>query len=634
MLHRHKSADITKNVADFFIDSKHFIAPYLVKLFNYIYDKGEYPESWTEGIIVPIFKKGDRVDPSNYRGITLVNIMAKIFSLTLRNRINTFCESEHIFNDKQFGFRDNHSTTDCIFILHSIIQKVLVNKSKLYCAFIDYEKAFDTVNHDALWIKLVKSGVSCKMLNMIKAIYANVKSCIRNGKSMSTSNFFDVSLGVKQGEPLSPLLFILFLNDISESIDFQNLTDKDVELLSIYMLLFADDIALFTADPNSLQSLLNNVFEYSCKWGLKININKTKICIFEKRKTVNNFVWVINGEAIDIVDSFTYLGINFFYTGNMKYAIQILYEQALKAYNSLLSLFSKVNMDIKTKLNMFDSLITPILLYGSEIWGIYNYKDVDRLHIKFCKYLLGVKPQTSNVAVLGELGRVSLNVKAKERSLTYWTKIMKNTDSPIYNSFIDQMQTLHMTRNKTWALAIKTLLDDLGFSNIWIVFNTDANYTSLFRQRLYDQYIQDWNETIVNQPKLYYYKMFKIDFKYEKYLDVVNNTLVRKDLSRFRLSSHSLEIESGRYNNIDRCNRICKCCNLNVVESEYHFISCCPLYRTLRHRHGINVSFPSIQKFINIMSCSHTKTIRNVAKYVHHAMLIRQEKLNDVPASF
>ena len=87
----------------------------------------------------------------------------------------------------------------------------------MYCAFIDYEKAFDTVNHDALWIKLVKSGVSCKMLNMIKAIYANVKSCVRNGKSMSTSNLFDVSLGVKQGEPLSPLLFILFLNDISES---------------------------------------------------------------------------------------------------------------------------------------------------------------------------------------------------------------------------------------------------------------------------------------------------------------------------------------------------------------------------------------------------------------------------------
>ena len=99
---------------------------------------------------------------------------------------------------------------------------------------------------------------------------------------MSTSNLFDVSLGVKQGEPLSPLMFILFLNDISESLDFQNLTEKDVELLSIYMLLFADDIALFTTDPNSLQSLLNNVYEYSYKWGLKINVNKTQRFVYLK----------------------------------------------------------------------------------------------------------------------------------------------------------------------------------------------------------------------------------------------------------------------------------------------------------------------------------------------------------------
>lgn len=190
MLNRHKSADITNNVADFFIDSKNFIAPYLVQLFNHIYDTGEYPESWTKGIIVPIFKKGDRTDPSNYRGITLVNIMAKIFSLTLRNRINDWCENGNIFNDTQFGFRDNHSTSDCIFILHSIIQKVLMNKSKLYCAFIDYEKAFDTVNHEALWIKLLKSGVSCKMLRMIKSIYMNVKSCVRNCRNMEISDFF------------------------------------------------------------------------------------------------------------------------------------------------------------------------------------------------------------------------------------------------------------------------------------------------------------------------------------------------------------------------------------------------------------------------------------------------------------
>ena len=115
------------NVADFFIDCKEFIAPFLAKIFNYLFDNCVYPESWTKGSIVPLFKKGDKSNPANYRGITLVNILAKIFSLTLRNRLNNWCENESILNECQFGFRNNRSTSDYIFILQSIIQKVLAN---------------------------------------------------------------------------------------------------------------------------------------------------------------------------------------------------------------------------------------------------------------------------------------------------------------------------------------------------------------------------------------------------------------------------------------------------------------------------------------------------------------------------
>jgi len=87
-MNKHKSSDIDGNVIDFFIDAKEFITPYLVTMFNYIFEKGIYPESWCNGIIVPIFKKGDRTCAINYRGITLINVVAKLFSTLLRNRIN------------------------------------------------------------------------------------------------------------------------------------------------------------------------------------------------------------------------------------------------------------------------------------------------------------------------------------------------------------------------------------------------------------------------------------------------------------------------------------------------------------------------------------------------------------------
>ena len=166
-------------MADFFIDCKAFIAPYLCVIFNYVFDSCVYPEPWTKGVIVSLFKKGDRYNPESYRGITLVNIIAKIFSLILRNRLNTWCEEENVFNDNQFGFCGKRSTADAIFLLHSIIRRVLSHNNKLWYIFIDYKRAFDTVDRDALWLKLIQSGCSSKIINIIKCIYTKVQSCVK-----------------------------------------------------------------------------------------------------------------------------------------------------------------------------------------------------------------------------------------------------------------------------------------------------------------------------------------------------------------------------------------------------------------------------------------------------------------------
>ena len=183
-------------------------------------------------------------------------------------------------------------------------------------------------------------------------------------------------MGLKQGEPLSPLLFILFINDIRNVIDVESLTDNDLRILSIYLLLFADDIVLFTTDRESLQSQVDNIVRYSNQWSLKINVLKTKVCVFRKRREPISDHITINGESIDNVDNFIYLGVNFTSDGNLTSAVKQLNVQALKAYHSLLGVFDRVALDIQTKLSLFDSLIVPIILYGSEVWGIYNYKFI------------------------------------------------------------------------------------------------------------------------------------------------------------------------------------------------------------------------------------------------------------------
>ena len=371
--------------------------------------------------------------------------------------------------------------------MHCIIQKVLAYNSKLYCAFVDYEKAFDTIIRDALWLKLVENGVSCKIINIMKSLYSTVSACVKLSSNLSDA--FDVTLGLKQGEPLSPLLFILFINDISNSFNLQDLNEFNTNKLCIYLLLFADDLVLFSTNPATLQSMLNDLYEYSCKWGLKVNVKKTKVCIFEKRKTNNAKQWNLNNENIDVVDNFCYLGAKFYYNGNMNHAAKSLSEQALRAMNNLLSLFTRIPLDIKTKLSLFDTMVVPIILYSSEIWGVYDFKEVDKIHIKFCKTILGVKSQTPNMAVLGELGRYPLSLICKERGLKFWIKDKRNRESLINKVYLDQCQIEGLPNNRTnilWANKIKSILNNLGYSYIFNNFDSNIDYLPSLKLRLRD----------------------------------------------------------------------------------------------------------------------------------------------------
>ncbi|XP_053402477.1 uncharacterized protein LOC123564690 [Mercenaria mercenaria] len=363
--------------------------------------------------------------------------------------------------------------------------------------------------------------------------------------------------------------------------------------------MFADDMVLFTTDQKSLQAQLDSLYIYSVKWGLKINIDKTKICIFRKRKQNIDFQWYINDAPVETVNSFCYLGMKFNCNGALSEAIKALSDQALKAVNGLYSLFSRLKFDVKTKLTLFDRMVEPILLYCAEVWGVYDTSCLDRIHMKFCKRILGVKMQTPNMAVLGELGRYPLSILCKERVLKYWLKLVNNPDSIMTDIFRDQCNNVNSPRCTNWPKYVKTLLEQLGYGYLWNHIAPNINYFPMLQKRLRDQFIQEWHGSITNMPKLEYYSRFKTLFMFEPYLTNVDNDYLRKLLSCFRMSSHCLAIETGRYSGIARDQRICQNCNLNVIESEYHVLLTCPKYKNLRSKYLPKTSWPNLKMFDN-----------------------------------
>ena len=204
--------------------------------------------------------------------------------------------------------------------------------------------------------------------------------------------------------------------------------------------------------------------------------------------------------------------------GNILYEGNILSVQALNAYNNLLYIFDRLPCDIKMKLSLFDKLVVPILTYGSEIWGIYEFKEVEKIHMKFCKYILGVKKQTPNCAIYGELGRYPLSIICLERSLKYWIKILNNPHSPMFRLYMEQTMR---NNKKLWGNCIGTKLEQLGYGYLLEYFDPSINVLSLMKRRIRDQYIQEWEMNVNNASKLEYYRRFKKNFEYEKYLGVI-----------------------------------------------------------------------------------------------------------------
>ena len=272
-------------------------------MFKRCYELEEIPEDWARGLVVPIPKSGDCRKIENYRGISLMSLVGKVFVTVLNARVKSWMERKKVVVEEQAGFREGYAAVDQVYVLAEMVQRQKLRKKPWYLAFLDIKRAYDVVWREGLWERLWQCGIRGKMWRVIQRLYQKTTSCVVVDDQKTEWKRSEV--GVRQGCVMSPNLFSLFINGMAERV-------KDVAKgikwgsKKLCLLLFADDVVLMAEEEEDMDRMLEVVHEYSRKWRFQFNAQKCKVMANRRRKKGE---WRIGGEKMAEVESFVYLGV-------------------------------------------------------------------------------------------------------------------------------------------------------------------------------------------------------------------------------------------------------------------------------------------------------------------------------------
>ena len=530
---------------------------------------------------MPIYKnKGDSLNPENYRPITLLSCLGKLFTAVLNERLSNYLDENVILLENQAGFRKNYSTSDHIFVLHSLLELLKLQKKKLFCAFVDFSKAFDSDWRVGLWNKLLNNGINGKFFKVIFNLYQNIKSCITLNSSNSV--FFESFIGLRQGENLSPVLFSIFLNDIELYLQAKNHTGVEFELenddmffyFKFLVLLYADDTAIICDRPDEFQTSLNYFVSYCKIWKLNINYDKTKIVIFGARKT-DLYCFTMEETIIEIVKSYKYLGVLMSSNGSFVNARKAIHERANKAMHLLYKRIFNLNLPLDLQLKLFDSTILPIITYGCEIWGYESLELFERIHNQFLRTITKCRKSTPMYMLYGELGRYPIAISIKTRVISFWARIIHGNPDKFVNVIYQKLIQVGEQKFK-WTRNIKTILQEIGRNDIWInqKEHVPTNIKQIVRKNLKDQFLQKWHNSLEGSSKGLNYKLLKHEHKFEEYLTLLPPSKYIP-LIKFRAANHFLPVETLRWQGIHISERKCMLCDEQDTADELHYLLKC-----------------------------------------------------------
>lgn len=330
----------------------------LTNIYNAIMKTGNTPSEWNASEIRILYKKGSRVDIANYRPLSLSDNLNKVMMKILKNRIYNQLDSHQ--SPDQAGFRRGHSTIDHIHTINQIIEKAGEYDLELHLLFVDFHKAFDTVDHDSLWEALYEQGCQVEVVEMLENLYRGAEAFL---KIEDEGPRFKVGRGVKQGDPLSPNLFTCMLEKIFRELDWGG-HGMSINGSRLNNLRFADDIILIGRSRSELEIMGRELFAKCRAKGLEPNITKTKYMSNNPESTLE-----IEGVEIEKVEEYTYLGRIVSFNNNSEKELRVRKAKAWKSYWALRGVF-KGKLSVKSKIKILESCVMPVLTYGAQTWAL------------------------------------------------------------------------------------------------------------------------------------------------------------------------------------------------------------------------------------------------------------------------
>lgn len=406
-------------------DSKNVI----LKLFNRVWGTGVVPKAWKHSVTIPVLKPGKpKNDPLSYRPIALTSNMGKLMERMIANRLNWFLEKNKILNVNQSGFRKKRSTLDQLIRLSDDILKALANKQYVLGVFLDIEKAYDMIWKKGLLFKVHQMGIGGSMFNWINSFLHNRTMQVRIGTTLSEC--FKVENGTPQGSVISPILFLLAINDINPP--------------NVKTSMYADDTAVWCVGKNvpflckKVQESMEYLEEWCDKWGFKVSVAKTKVVLFYKGKKKKVDV-KYRGVSLEQETKVKFLGMIFDKRMSWKDHIEYVVSKCKKKVN-LLKVLSGTNWGASKEVNLllYRSLIRSCIDYGCEVYDscakVHKVK-LDRVQYQCLRICCGALRTTPVNALQVDCGEMPLQLRRLQLQCKAALKYRSNPGLPTNDCF-------------------------------------------------------------------------------------------------------------------------------------------------------------------------------------------------------